>query len=225
MWKHRRTQNAFTIATFTGILTTAAIAFLHLCIPNPLARASAIKNIRIAWLEYAYTAWRRHRNLMRSKDAARKYIRKRKGKSRPIGKDPPRPRNSKAQRADDPIPSMHHQSGEDQQVDDLNLHDPEPDNNEPEWIIDDEDHQADDEEQEQHPDLPDADDSRSAGDSDSDWHEDDVDEDDSQEEDDDDDSQDEDEDLLQVQNQAQDQDQDQDQDSSFQASDQDQDIF
>jgi hypothetical protein len=124
MWKHRRTQNAFTIATFTGILTTAAIAFLQFCIPNPLARASAIKNIRIAWLEYAYTAWRRHRNLMRSKDAARKYIRKRKGRSRPIGKDPPRPRNSKAQRADDPIPSMHHQSGEDQPVDDLNAHDP-----------------------------------------------------------------------------------------------------
>jgi hypothetical protein len=65
---------------------------------------------------------------------------------------------------------MHHQSGEDQPVDDLDHRDPEPDradNDEPEWIIDDEDQQVDDDEQELHQELPHAHDSRSAGDSDS----------------------------------------------------------
>ena len=208
-WKHRRTQNAFTIATFTGILTTAAILFLQFCIPNPRARATTIKNIRIAWLEYAYTAWRRHRKIMRSKDASRKYIRKRKGRSRPIGKDPPPSQTSKAQRFDDPIPSVHHQSGEDEAEQDadqqLDHQDHRREDSEPEWTADDEDSQDEDEGQDQPQDQA----QRPDDDSDSDWHAEDMDDEHFQDDDDD-------------QDQAQDQ--DQDQGSRHQASDQDQDL-
>ena len=115
-WRHRRTQNAYTIAILTGILTTAAITFLQFCIPDPLARAKAIKGIRTAWLDYAYNAWQQHRKA-RDLAALNTHVRKRKSYRRNPGKDPSTPRASRHRASDDSTsqgPSlMHHQSGED----------------------------------------------------------------------------------------------------------------
>ena len=93
IWMHRRTQNAKIIATFTGIMTTVALAFLQFCISDQLARATAIKDIRTAWLDYAYAAWQEHRRLMKAKEMppSRKYIRNRKScRIAKRGKDPPK---------------------------------------------------------------------------------------------------------------------------------------
>ena len=102
-WRHRRTQNAYTIAIFTGILAITAIKFLQFCSPAPFARAKAIKSIRTAWLEYAYNAWQQHRKA-RDLAALNTHVRKRKSYRRNPGKDPSTPRASRHRTSDDATP-------------------------------------------------------------------------------------------------------------------------
>ena len=82
---HKREQNAQIIAVYTGILSVPAAAFLKTHIPNPKARGSALKKIRLAFLTFTYEAWIENKTHLRDNmlSKSRSFLRRRAWRSMP----------------------------------------------------------------------------------------------------------------------------------------------